>query len=138
MNLQQIQIGRAQALETGVDGIENGSAAQTALVDVVLTPLDLFGVLDVHDAGLLADGAETFGQQNQFVPGDLVLLNRLADHLLGNAVRVHVRRVPGVQAAVVRALEEFVHFGGVVNHPGLPIFVACRALHVNVNDVTLS
>jgi len=117
VDLEEVKVRGAQALQTCFDGVEDGRAAQTALVDVVFAQLDLLRVLDVQDRGLLADGAEALGQQHELVPRDVVFLDGRADQLLRHAVRVHVGRVPCVEPAVVRALEELVDLVRVVDYP---------------------
>lgn len=56
--------------------------------------------------GLLADREKALGQNDNLLARNVVLLQRLADCNLGRAVRVHVGRVPGVEASVVGGLEQ--------------------------------
>lgn len=103
MDLQQVDVTCAQALQTRVYGVEDGRPAQTALVDVVFALPDLFGVLDMRDGRFFADNAKAFGQQDQLLARDLVFLDGRADQLFGDAVGVDVGSVPSVEAAVVGA-----------------------------------
>ena len=50
--------------------------------------------------------AEALCQDDYLLPGNLVLLDGLADDDLGFSIGVHVGRVPGVQAPVVGGLEQ--------------------------------
>lgn len=58
------------------------------------------------------------------MPRDVVFFDGLSDQFLGHAVRVDVGGVPCVEAAVECAFEERVDLVGVVEDPGLPVFVA--------------
>ena len=55
---------------------------------------------------ILRDRAEDLGQDDHLLARDVVLLQRLADDDLRFAVRIGVRRVPGVDAGVVGGLEQ--------------------------------
>ncbi len=54
----------------------------------------------MQNARLLADGAEAFAEDDEFVARDIEFLDRFADQFLADAVGVDVRGVPGVEAAV--------------------------------------
>lgn len=66
---------------------------------------------------------------------DLVLSDRVANHSLGQAVRVGVGGVPCVETAVVRALENRVHFVLIVQDPWLPFFAAWAWLAGNASKI---
>jgi hypothetical protein len=102
VDLQQIDIRGLQSLQTGVHRTKNGLSAQPTLIYVVLGVFHLW-VLDVEDGGFLADGAEAFREDDELLAGEVKFLDGFPDHDLGDAVRVHVGGVPGVEAAVVGA-----------------------------------
>lgn len=125
VDLKEVNVVRAESFETGFDGVEDCGAAEAALVDVVFALLDRVGKLDVHHSGLFADGSKALRQYNKFLARDLVLFDGVADHLFRNAVGVDVGGVPGVEATIVSSFEEFVDLLRVINHPWLPVLVAC-------------
>lgn len=86
MDLQEIEIVRLQALQAGIDRVEDGCPAQAALVYVVFAALQLLTISDVHDAGLLADSPKALGEQHQFLARQVELLDGLADQDLRDAV----------------------------------------------------
>jgi hypothetical protein len=92
----------------------------TTPIDIILRLGDILPVHDAPNARLLAHIPIAFAQDHNLVPRDLVLLDRFPDDLLAHAVAVHVRRVPGVEAAVVR---RFKKWEGLlfVDDPGLPL-----------------
>jgi hypothetical protein len=69
---------------------------------------------------LIRNSIKALRHDHHAVPRDVVLLQGLANDLLGAAVRVDVRRVPGVDAGLVGVLEE--GQGAVfVEDPRLPV-----------------
>ena len=71
VDLQEVQIVGAQTLQAGVDGAENRLAREAALIHVVFARLHLGGVADVDHAGLFANGAEAFREDDEFVAWDV-------------------------------------------------------------------
>ena len=78
---------------------------------------------DSSDAGLLADVAVALAQDDDLVPWDVILLDRLTDNLLTDAVTVHIGCVPRVEATVIRCFEEWQCFL-FVDDPRLPRWIA--------------
>jgi len=66
----------------------------TMLIDIVPTPAKLR--LDTRglDAWLLSHKRKAFAEDNQLMPGEIVLLDGLADDLLRHTIRVHICSVP--------------------------------------------
>ena len=123
MNLQQIHIIRPQTLQARIHSIENGPTAQTAVIHIVFALRNLLPIHDTPDVRRLAHVTVAFAEDDELVPGNVELLDRLADDLFAYAVAVDVGGVPGVEAAVVgcfEKLESFVFF----DDPGLPFLVA--------------
>lgn len=95
----------------------------TSAVHVVFRLCDILSVHDSSDAGLLANVAIALAQNDDFVPRDVILLDRLADDPLANTVTVDIGGVPRVEATVVSCFEEWQRFL-FVNDPGLPRWIA--------------
>lgn len=106
MDLEDIDVVGVEALERGVDLVEDGRAREVVLVDVVLGLLERLAVQEVAHVGLLAHAPEALGHDDDLLARDTVLLDGLADNDLAHALRVHVGCVPCVDAAVVRSLEQ--------------------------------
>ena len=94
VDLQQVEIWSVEAREGSIDGGEDGLPRQAGLVYIVFALLDLLGIVDGADAGLFADGAVAFGQDEELVTRDVVLFDGFADDELGVAVGVDVGCVP--------------------------------------------
>lgn len=136
VDLQQVNVVGPQPLQTSIHCVEDGCAAQAALVDVVLGLLHFLAVFDMVDAWLLADRAVALREDYQLVTREVLLFDELADHFFGDAVGVHVGCVPCVQTDVPGALEELEGFLFIVDHPRLPVFVACWSdLLVNLKRI---
>ena len=80
-------------------------------------------VHDSSDARLLANVAIALAQDDDLIPRDVILLDRLADDLLADTITVHVRGVPGVEATIVSCFEKWQCFF-FVDNPRLPRWVA--------------
>lgn len=118
MDLQDIDVG-AQSLHALLDRVEDVLAAQTDSVDHVAV---VGGACGDGDGGVFFLHAKVaFGEDDDFVAGDVVLLESLSDDLLGVAVGVDVGLtmldllknlykiaygIPGVDAALVGVLEK--------------------------------
>jgi hypothetical protein len=60
------------------------------LVGVVLQHRQLLAVVDTSQAWVFANNAEAFGEDDELVARKFVLLDRLANDLLGDAVGVDI------------------------------------------------
>jgi len=92
----------------------------TTPINIILA---LRNVLPIHDPPhprLLTHIPKALAQDDDLVPRDLVLLDRLANDLLAHTVAVHIRGIPSVEAAVVSGFKqrEGLFF---VDDPGLPL-----------------
>jgi len=90
VDLQQIEVGCVQASEGGIDSFEDGRSRQATTVDVVFAQADGLTVCDAANARVLTYVAVAFAEDDQLVPGQLVLLDRFADDLLAYTVAVDV------------------------------------------------
>lgn len=106
VNLEQVDVVGAQAAQRGVDLIEDGSARQVELVDVVLGGLVSVPLGVVPHLGLLAHAPVALCHDDDFLARDLVLAQRLAHNLLADPVGVHVGRVPRVETAVICGFQQ--------------------------------
>ena len=98
-----IDLSAARSAQTLSPGQSKGI---TRLIDIILALLDLSGIEEAPNIRLLANHAMAFRENNELVARDAVLLDCLSDDLLAHTVRVDVRRVPCVQASIVRSFEE--------------------------------
>jgi len=136
MDLQDIDVG-AQSLYTLLYCVEDVLTAQANLVDhftVVLTNLS-----NTQARIFFVDTKVAFGEDDDLVSWDVVLLQRLSDDSLGDAVGVDVGllvnnqywiltcvgwldayRIPSVDAALVRMFKKRQAFG-LIQDPGLPL-----------------
>lgn len=78
------------------------AAGLTELIHIFLVGAHLVRVRDNIHVFVLADGGPAFGEDDEFVPRDVVRLNRLSDDLFGFAIRVIVGRVPLRLRSVLR------------------------------------
>jgi hypothetical protein len=95
----------------------------TTPIDIILRLGDILPVHDAPNARLLAHIPIAFAQDHNLVPRDLVLLDRFPDDLFAHTITVHVRGIPGVEAAVVSRFEEREGFL-FVDDPRLPLWAA--------------
>jgi hypothetical protein len=95
----------------------------TTTINIILRLRNLLPIHNAPDPRLLTNIPVAFTQNHDFIPRNLVLLDRFADDLLADTVAVHVRRVPGVEAAVVSGFQQGEGFL-FVDDPGLPGWVA--------------
>lgn len=105
MDLQKIDVRRVKAAQTGLDLVEDGAARESTLVDIVTRVLELWVEVRL-DREVLRDKAEALGKDEDLVPRDVVLLEELADDAFGLAVRVNVRSVDSVHAAIPGGFEQ--------------------------------
>ena len=90
VDLQEIDVRRVETRKRGVDGGEDGGAAEADVVCVVLELGEFVCVLDAAEARVFADGAEAFCQDGEFVAGDVELFDCFADDFFRDAVGVDV------------------------------------------------
>ena len=93
VDLEEIDVGCVQTSQRGIDGVEDALSRQAALIDVVdglVNVLEREGVRVISFPG----SAAALGQDNELLPWYLVLFDRFADDLLGNAVAVDVGCIP--------------------------------------------
>lgn len=69
-------------------------AKLTELVDIILAFGNVCREVAHKNVLVFGNGSIALCQDIEFVPWDIVLLNRLANDLFGDAVRIHVGRVP--------------------------------------------
>ena len=87
MDLKHVDVG-AEAFDALLDRVEDVLAAEADLVDHVAV---IGGYAGDAQARVFLDDAEVaFGEENDFVARDVVLLQRLCDDLLRMAVRVDI------------------------------------------------
>lgn len=101
VDLEHVDIGGVEAAQGGFDGVEDPLARQPALVDVVDGPID---VLEGERFGVvaLARRSTAFGQDDEFVSGEVVFFDGFADNFFGGAVAVDVGGVPLLYAPFER------------------------------------
>lgn len=86
-DLEQVNVICAKALQTVVDGAEDGSTRKATLIDIVL---GLRHARVVSDTWLFTERGEALGEDDHLLARDVVLLESLADDGLGGAVGVNV------------------------------------------------
>lgn len=106
VDLQQIDVVGVEAGERVVDLVEDRRARQEAAVNVVLGARERVAVQVVPHLGLLADPPVALGHDDHLVARDVVVLERPPHDPLARPVRVHVRRVPRVEPAVVGRFQQ--------------------------------
>ena len=79
----------------------------TSLIDIILALPELLCMQRTDDVRILTDNKRDFGHDDQLVPRDIVLADRLPNHLLALSVAVRIGRVPGVDAMVIRGFQDF-------------------------------
>jgi hypothetical protein len=72
MNLQEIQVWRAETLERGIDGVEDGGTGEAKLVNVFERVTE---VRHEHgkDRGIIPNYATDFAEYENLLAGDIVL-----------------------------------------------------------------
>jgi hypothetical protein len=100
-----------------------GTRKLTTTINIILRLRDLLPIHNGPNPRLFTDIAVAFTQNHDFIPRNLILLDRFADDLLADTIAVHVRRVPGVEAAVVSGFQQRKRFL-FVDDPRLPRWVA--------------
>lgn len=90
MDLQQVDVVEIEALKGGIDGVVYGCARQAALVGVVLELRQLLAVVDASQTWVLTYDAKAFGKDDELVAREVILLDRFADDLFGDAVGVDI------------------------------------------------
>lgn len=100
VDLQQIHILGIQTRQRLIHSREDGIAAQTTTVDVVLGLRNVLAVQNAADVGRLADVAVAFGEDDKFVARDVVFLDSFADDFFADAVGVDVGGVLGCGLAI--------------------------------------
>lgn len=119
MDLQHVDV-RPQAPHTGVDRVEDVLPRQPDAVDPDGPVVGGAGGDGGGAVAVLVDAQEALGQDDDALARDVVLLEGLADDLLGAAVGVDVCGIPRVDPPLVRVLEQ--RQGLVlVEHPLLPL-----------------
>ena len=78
----------------------------TELVDIILALSHFSRIEEPPYIGLLSHSTMALGQDDEFVAGNAVFLDRLPDDLFADSVRVDVCCVPCVEASVVGGFEE--------------------------------
>lgn len=123
VDLEQVDVRGVEPAQRRLDLVEDGGARQAKGVLVVLGRFKGGARDKVAGLGLLAHGPVALGENNDLFARDVVLLNGLADNLLGHAVGVDVGRVPGVDATIVGGLEEREGLKWVSTLPGKDIIL---------------
>ena len=90
VDLQEIDVVGIEALQGGIDLVEDGLARQTALVGVVSELWKLRAILDCSQTWVLARVSVAFGEDDELMAGKFVLLDRLANDLFRDSVGVYV------------------------------------------------
>lgn len=81
MYLKQVDVRNIQSLQACIDSIEDSSAAQTTLLEVVLRLSQLRSILVDIDCRCLAKRGEALGKNDDFLAGNIVFLERFANDL---------------------------------------------------------
>lgn len=107
VDLEQVEVRRVEALQRGLDLVEDGRPPQPVQVLVVLGRLEEVPLKDVAALGILGDGAVALAENDDLLPRNVILLQRFSDDLFAHTVRVNVGGVPRVEALVVGLLQEW-------------------------------
>lgn len=140
VDLEQIDVGGAQACKGGVHGVKDGAPGKpwllfvsvsadtvdlthltlTSLINVVLALAHLLREHGAKNTWLLRHVQEALGHEHDFLTRNVEVPDSLADDLFADAVRIHVGRVPGVDTSVEGGLEDFERVF-LIQHPGSPL-----------------
>jgi hypothetical protein len=72
VDLEEVDVGRVEALQAGVNGVKDRRAREAVLVHVVTLLAELW-VLEAVHTDVVGDQVLHFGGDDDFVPGDVVL-----------------------------------------------------------------
>ncbi len=96
VDLEEVNVGCVEAGEGGFDGGEDGLAGESSLVNVIFTLYNILLIEERPHPMFLPYNPMAFRQNDELMSRDVVFLIRLSDDLLGCAVAVDIRRIPGI------------------------------------------
>ena len=104
MNLQDVNVG-TQAFDALVNRVDDMLPTQSNLVDQILAVIGRHGP-NARLATVRRDAKIALRQNDQLLPGNVVLLDGLADDLFRDTVGIDVSGVPSVESDFVGVLQD--------------------------------
>ena len=96
VDLQQIDVIGAESFQTRINCLEDGCSAKTTAVNIVFALVHFLSIENTTNARCLANETIAFGEDDQFITWNIVMLDSFSDDLFRYTIGIYISSVPSV------------------------------------------